>query len=218
MHRKPDRYFAAHRADMLPWVPEGARLILEVGCGEGGFGRLLKRERGATVWGVEPDPRAAKKAARCLDRVWRGSFDDARRRLPAGRFEAVIFNDVLEHLPDPWGVLSDVRRLLAPGGVVTASVPNVLHLSVLKALIGDRDWRYSPHGVLDRTHLRFFTRKSLLRLFEESGYEVIRIRGVNVSRPWVSGLLAMATFGHLWDARYLQFAVQARPSERKGRE
>ncbi len=211
MKEKPKGYFSNERPEMLAFIPGDVRKVLEVGCGEGGFSALLKRVRRCETWGVELEPNAARAASRRLDRVLRGDLVAALKRLPARSFDAVVFNDVLEHMADPGAALGKVRRLLAPGGVVVASVPNVLHLSVLKRLLWDRDWRYEAHGVLDATHLRFFTRRSLVRLFEGCGYRVMRLEGLNASRPFASGCLAFLTLGHLFESRYLQFACVAAP-------
>jgi len=211
MSVQPRDYRSAERSDMAAYIPPKARRVLEVGCGEGGFGALLKNGMGIRVWGVEVDAVAARAASRRLDRVLPGTFDGVRRQLPSRRFDAVVFNDVLEHMEDPGKALRETVRLLSPGGVVVASVPNVLHLSVLKRLLWDRDWRYEAHGVLDATHLRFFTRRSLVRLFEGCGYKVLRLEGLNASRPFASACLAFLTLGHLFESRYLQFACVAAP-------
>jgi len=205
----PEGYFSNERPEMLEFVPEGVGRILDVGCGEGGFSAMVRKVRGVEVWGVERDAGAARRAARRLDRVIRGDFDRVLRRLPKRGFGAVVFNDVLEHMSDPASALAQARGLLAPGGVVVASLPNVLHVSVLKSLLWDRDWRYAPYGILDRTHLRFFTRRSIRRLFEETGYERVRIKGINPNRNPLSLILAVLSLGWFAQSRFQQFACVA---------
>lgn len=216
MTEKPEGYFSNERPEMLEFVPGSARRVLDVGCGDGGFSALVKRSRGSSVWGVEMDPQAARRASRRLDRVVRGDFSSALRRLPKRGFDAVVFNDVLEHLAEPERALEQAKTLLTPRGVVVASIPNVRHFSVLKTYLWDRDWRYASFGVLDRTHLRFFTRKSIRRMFEETGYDVSRMKGINPNRNPLGPVLVVCTLGYLAESRYQQFACVARP--RKGTE
>ncbi len=139
-------YFAVERREMLPYVPEGARRILEVGCGSGAFATLLRTVRGAYVVGIEPQPAAAAQAARRLDSVIEGDIDSSLGLLSCERFDCIVFNDVLEHLVDPWAALAAVRPLLSADGVVVASIPNMRYmLSALTEfdgpLVTDRDGR-----------------------------------------------------------------------------
>jgi 2-polyprenyl-3-methyl-5-hydroxy-6-metoxy-1,4-benzoquinol methylase len=208
----PASYYAEQRPEMLRFVPETAKRILDIGCAGGLFGAALKRERPIEVWGVEPVSAAAGAARAHLDRVVNRPIEEALADLPAAHFDAVTFTDVLEHLIDPWAVLRATAPLLAPGGVVVASIPNVRFFRNLVALLFDGDWRYTESGPLDRTHLRFFTRKSMERLFTESGYAVERIEGINRTsslRPFFWNLIFL---GRMTDIRFLQFVLIARPS------
>src|SRR5438477_1121116 len=168
---KPDSYFEHCRPEMAALVPTGARRVLDVGCGRGAFGAALREKRGCEVVGIELDG-AAADIARCrLDAVHSAdmmAIDDAS----LGRFDCVVFNDVLEHLIDPWRAVARAHDLLRPDGCVVASIPNIRHYRELKALIWDGLWRYEHAGVLDRTHLRFFTRATAIELFESVGFEV----------------------------------------------
>ena len=157
-------------------MPEGARRILDVGCGEGAFGALLKRRRGCEVHGVERFPPAAAAARRVLDSVTEGDAESARLPFDDGSFDCLVYADVLEHLVDPWRALRDHVRLLRPGGRVVASVPNVRHLGVVLRLLLLGRIDYADEGILDRTHLRFFTRRSLLALLEGAGLAGVALR------------------------------------------
>jgi 2-polyprenyl-3-methyl-5-hydroxy-6-metoxy-1,4-benzoquinol methylase len=163
---------------MLAFVPPAARSVLDVGCGPGGFGQSLRRQDPSReLWAVEVDEEAAAGAARFYDRLVVGAFPDA---LAGGRtFDCVVFNDVLEHTADPWGVLRSTVALLAPGGVVVASIPNVRNISVVLDLVVRGNWTYRDIGILDRTHLRFFTSRSIRALFAESGFAVEQMGGIN---------------------------------------
>lgn len=179
-------YKDADRAECLPLLPQGTiGRLLDVGCARGAFGNLLKRTRpGVDVWGIEPDPRAAAVAGKRLDHVIEGTYPDAIP--PDEKFDVVTFFDVLEHVPDPWAVLRQTRRLLTDDGVVVASIPNVRHFSVLMPLVVFGRWDYAESGLLDRTHLRFFTRSTIQDLFESTEYEVTTLRPV-ISSPIVVG-------------------------------
>ena len=207
------QYGDSARREMLPFVPAAARRVLDVGCNSGGFGAALRAERGAEVWGVEPNAAAARQAESRLDRVFCARFD-AGLALPTAHFDAVVFNDVLEHIDDPWSALRFAATLLATGGVVVAAIPNLRHIDNLEHILLEGDFRYESHGVRDRTHLRFFTRRSAARLFDESGYDVLQAAGINAS--WWSRSPWRRLAFRLWrvrleDTKYTQFAFVARP-------
>ena len=210
MGSKPPGYHGQSRPEMVAFVPSSARRVLDVGCGEGLFGAALKA-RGAEVWGIELDAAAAEQAAVRLDRVVPGDVTAAFGELPAGHFDCIVFNDVLEHLVDPYAVLVASKRLLAPGGVVVCSLPNVRHFRVLWNLIVRKQWRYEDSGVLDRTHLRFFTEKSIAEMFQGLGFEILEIRGIGGFTSWKFALIGRLSLGLLSDAFHLQFACVVRP-------
>jgi 2-polyprenyl-3-methyl-5-hydroxy-6-metoxy-1,4-benzoquinol methylase len=141
--------------------------MLEVGCSSGYLGASLVA-RGHTVVGVEPDPGAAAAATRVLSQVWTGGLDDYLDANPDARFDVLIFGDVLEHMVDPSAALQRALQHLAPGGSVVVSLPNVAHGSVRAMLLAGR-FDYEDRGILDRTHLRFFTREGIAHLLAESG-------------------------------------------------
>ncbi len=157
----------------LELIGDAAR-VLDVGCSSGYLGAALACP-GRTVTGVERDPEAARVASERLDEVVVADLDGTPlRELFAGRqFDAVVLGDILEHLADPEAALRDAVELLAPGGAVVASIPNVAHGALRLALLQGR-WRYRDEGLLDRTHIRFFTRASVLELVHGAGLAVSR--------------------------------------------
>lgn len=206
------RYHTHARPEMLAFVPASARRILDVGCGAGVFAETLKRrEPAAEVWGVEPDAVAHAKAAQVLDHALHGYFEPGIG-LPDAYFDAVVFNDSLEHFSDHRPALQLASRLLAPAGVLVASVPNVRYWPHLKHYLFGADWRYEEEGIRDHTHLRFFTRRSLVRSLEEAGFEVFRVQGINpCGRTRLRQRLARWLLPRgMQDMLYLQFAVTAR--------
>ena len=214
-HSPPAAYYSHTRAELLPFIPPGVQTVLDLGCGDGAFGQLLRRQRGCRVTGVEPCPAAFAVAAARLHSAHLASAETFLA-VCADRFDLICCNDLLEHLVDPWAQLRACRRLLDPaGGFVLASVPNIRFYFALKEIILHADFPYQPAGTFDRTHLRFFTRKSLRRLFAESGYAVTCCQGINQLRSrrfaWPNRLL----FGLLDDLLSPQFAILASPLARR---
>lgn len=195
------------RREMLPFVPADVIRVLEVGCGTGAFGAALKAARSVEVIGVESSVVAAERAAQCLDDVITADIEQDPLPLPSAYFDCLVLNDVLEHLRDPWGALQNLSAHLRPHGYAVASIPNMRHFEVMKSLLLHRDWTYTKWGVLDRTHLRFFTLRTIPTLFEQCGYRMLRLEGINGGRfPWKFGILNCLSLNALDDMRYLQFA------------
>lgn len=206
-----ESYYRQERLEMQALVPTAARRVLEVGCGAGTFGAALKARQGAEVWGIEPSASAASRAESVLDRVLCCSIESALDELPDGHFDWIVFNDVLEHLVDPEGALRALLPKLARGGGFVASIPNLRYYKVLRDLVLKGEFEYVEHGVLDRTHLRFFTPKSVARMWDRLGCEVVERRALNTRRrPWLRAL-ALLTFGATDDIRSPQFGWRVRP-------
>jgi 2-polyprenyl-3-methyl-5-hydroxy-6-metoxy-1,4-benzoquinol methylase len=167
----PADYYEHARPEVVALVPRDARVVVDVGCGAGALGAALRRERPASrVFGIEPVAEQALRARQRLDGV---AIQSAEDPFPDAfpRPDCVVFADVLEHLVEPLRVLERWRTLLEPPGTVVVSLPNVGHASVLVPLLRG-SWRYVDAGVLDRTHLRFFTRHTALALVEKAGFHV----------------------------------------------
>ncbi len=208
---KPQGYYESQRTEMLRYIPAGARTTLEFGCGSGGFSALLKARPGVESWAVEVDPTAAQEAARKLDRVICADAHAAITMIPDGHFDCIIFFDILEHLIDPYSLLLTVKSKLTAHGVIVASIPNVRYYRTFVKFVVHGDWCYEDQGVMDKTHLRFFTRKSILDTFQRLGFRILTLEGIHptTSRTyrWLNGLLLNALF----DVRYKHFAVVAAP-------
>lgn len=156
------------------------REVLEVGPATGYVAKAL-HDRGCRVTGIEVDEEAAEVAAQFCERMIVGDIEeiDLEGLFPEQRFDVVVYGDVLEHLVDPETVLMRTARLLAPGGCVVASIPNVTHGSVRLSLMAGQ-FRYTDTGLLDRTHLRFFDRPGVEELFEAAGYTIREWRRVQL--------------------------------------
>ena len=150
--------------------------VLDVGCAAGDFAEVLAG-RGCMVTGIEIDPEAARQAERYCERVLVGDVEhlDVESELDEGSFDVVIFGDVLEHLKNPLMTLKRLKPALRPEGYAVASIPNVAHGSIRLALLRGR-FRYRSLGLLDETHLRFFTRESVEQLFEDAGFLITDLK------------------------------------------
>ncbi len=206
---KPSDYFSQTRGEMRQFVPAGAQRILEIGCGEGLFGAQFAAE-GKEMWGIESESAAAARATAHLTRVVCGDVLEKLSELPKRYFDVIVCNDVLEHVIDPYSVVALLQEFLVLDGVIVASLPNVRYLPVLWNLVVKKVWDYTDQGVLDRTHLRFFTEKNIRDLFAHAGYEVVTLTGINPIFSWKFSLFNWATFGWCADTRFMQFAVVSR--------
>jgi len=209
----PLRYSAA-RPELAPFVPDRLRRALDVGCGTGGFASTLRAQGSETeLWGVEPEPAAAEIARANYDHVRTGFFPDSVLELPERYFDAVFMLDVLEHMPAPEAALDGARGLLVDGGVVVASIPNARHFDVWWPLVRHGRWTYTETGLMDRTHLRWFTRSSIQDLFADRGWLVLSLVGINRSEPVGWKARAIARLGRRTeDMFFVQYVVTARPS------
>ncbi len=168
------KYFKNIREDVVSLVPEDANDILEIGCAAGRTGMQLKVNSNVYVAGVELNKAAADEAKKVLDDVIEGDIENIDLPFKEKSFDCILFADVLEHLIDPLSVLNKTKKLLRSNGSVVASIPNVQYLGLINHLI-DGNWTYQDEGILDRTHLRFFTFNEILKLFDEAGFVISSI-------------------------------------------
>lgn len=177
-----DRYYANVNRDLLAAIPKSAKNLLELGCGAGALGRAFLAEVNpqADYFGVEMMPGPAEIAEQHLTRVTVGNLELLTNEdldLAPQSLDVLIYGDVLEHLVDPWGELRKRKALLKPKAVVLACIPNIGHWSIVAKILTDQ-WLYQDRGILDRTHLRFFTRATARECFESAGFKVTRIKGL----------------------------------------
>lgn len=163
-------------ADLLDFVPAGAARVVEAGCADGAFAAAwLERHPASGYVGIERDEARASIARTRIPQVWVADverLDDASLASFAP-VDVWIFGDVLEHLVDPWALVARVRPTLAPAGSVVACIPNMQHWSVIARLVTG-ELRYEDAGLLDRTHLRWFTRTTIAEMFRDAGYAIVR--------------------------------------------
>lgn len=205
-----DAYYSQPRSDVAALVPESAQRILDVGCGFGALGRELTARRPRTLHGIERHAAAASHLQGVYQRYVIADGEAGLDQFRAERYDCIVFADVLEHLVDPWAVLKKAKNMLAPGGAVVTSIPNVRNIALLFNLVVRGRWRYEDSGLLDRTHLRFFTRAEIYDLYASAGLAIERIE-VNRDRfrpalRWVAALPTLL----IPDLSVCQFLVRGR--------
>jgi len=166
-------YFGQSRPEILELIKNSDKNILDIGCGSGVLGAQIKKTfEDVKITGIEFSKDAAAQAKNNLDVVIQGDIVNMELHFEEKTFDLIIFADVLEHLSAPESALNNVLPYLKNNGRVIVSLPNVRHFSVLLPLIFKDSWEYQDRGIMDKTHLRFFTRSSAVKLIEESGLEV----------------------------------------------
>ncbi len=167
-------YYTAERPELLGFVsPHGPfTSVLDIGCAGGLLGAsLLKSGIAARCDGIEPNSQAACLAAQQLQHVWHGGLEAVADQVPWEEYDLIAMADVLEHLVDPWSALRDLHARTQPSVRLLLSVPNVRHYKISLPLLLRGDFRYVDHGIMDRTHLHFFTRDSLNETLNECGWQ-----------------------------------------------
>ncbi|WP_242142337.1 MULTISPECIES: bifunctional 2-polyprenyl-6-hydroxyphenol methylase/3-demethylubiquinol 3-O-methyltransferase UbiG [unclassified Bacillus cereus group] len=177
-NEKPDFYYTGANPHLLKHIKSEWKEVLDIGCSEGGLGAVIK-EKGVRVSGIEAFSDAFEKAKQKLDHVLHGDIETMELPYEHEQFDCIIFGDVLEHLFDPWAVIEKVKPYVKKGGVILASIPNVAHISVIQSLLAG-NWTYTELGLMDKTHIRFFTFNEMLRLFLKAGFSIQEVDRVYV--------------------------------------
>ena len=203
---KPASYFANARNDIVALSMTGPRsAVLELGCGAGGTGRaMMAAGKAGRYVGIELSETAAAIAAQHLGQVLVGDIEALDLEPLNRQFDALVISEVLEHLRDPWATLGRLAGCLKPGGMVFASSPNVAHWMVIRDLMAGR-FGYDDSGVMDRTHLRWFTPDTYRQMFETAGFRVDSV-GPLVAPRWKAKLIGQLSGGrldHLFSAQIM---------------
>jgi SAM-dependent methyltransferase len=174
-----------HNPDLLILLPRSASRVVEVGCSSGSLAREFKKLGGTAYYtGIEVVPEYAELARRHCDRVLTLDIetvdeDYLHANLPS---DCWIFGDTLEHLRDPWALLARIRKVIPTTGCIVACIPNAQHWSV-QAMLSAGAFRYQTSGLLDRTHLRWFTRITITEMFEAAGFRIVDSRSRIFDEP-----------------------------------
>jgi O-antigen biosynthesis protein len=172
-------YFSHPRPELTQLIPMVATKILDVGCGAGAIGLELLNHQECEIYGIELNSFVANLARNHYQEVHIGDVETIKLPYPESFFDTILFGNILEHLKDPWEILKTYAKFLKPKGSIICSIPNIVHTEVLIPLLKS-DWHYVDEGILDRTHLRFFTPNSVHSLFPEDLFEVKSVNNILV--------------------------------------
>ena len=208
MAGKSIEYFSRLRTEILPLLPMHSGTVLDVGCGSGVTGGHLRETgRAGYVVGIEVDSEAAVRAREKLDEVYElNLLMEPKLPWEDQSFDLVLALDVLEHLIDPWSLVSELGRVVRSGGRLVLSVPNIRHVRVVVPLILFGRFRYNDAGILDNDHLRFFTLESAIELGRRSGLTIERISYTGRKKgslSWTVNLATLGLFRRFLDIQYL---------------
>jgi 2-polyprenyl-3-methyl-5-hydroxy-6-metoxy-1,4-benzoquinol methylase len=206
---KNEDYYSLFRPKVLAMIPRDTQRMLDVGCGQGDLGAAAKQLLGVKeVVGIEMFEAAAEVARSKLDQVIVGDVEHVTLEFPPEYFDCIVCADILEHTRDPWQVLADLRGFLRRDGVLVASIPNLRHIVPILKIVFDR-FEYQSEGVLDKTHLRFFTLSTMRKMIHEAGFEIFKI-STNRSNSWKFKLLNVFSLGILKEFAVYQYILAAR--------
>lgn len=192
---KPEHYFSGARQDYVALLPNNPEaVVLELGCGDGSTGVAVQAANKCERYcAIEINAAAAAIARTRLHEVISGDVETMTLPWLPQSFDALIMSEVLEHLLDPWTTLAKLVPLLKSGGLVLASSPNIAHWRIIRELL-QGNFDYADSGVMDRTHMRWFTLASYRAMFEQAGIEVRSI--TPIGKPGrLDRLLRLATLG-----------------------
>jgi SAM-dependent methyltransferase len=175
-NRKADSYFSNVRWDLIELVPKGDHNILEIGCGNGTTLKVLKEiGKAKKIYGIEINEKLSIQLSQNLDEFIIGDIESMDAPFEEKYFDYILFGDVLEHLIFPENILREYNRLLKDDGFMIVSVPNIRHFRILINLILYDKFEYVDAGILDKSHLRFFTKREIKRMFEKENLEITYI-------------------------------------------
>jgi ubiquinone/menaquinone biosynthesis C-methylase UbiE len=207
MNRKS--YFTHDRTDIFRLIPSGVHTVLDVGCGAGVLGRRLK-DLGMEVIGLERNEESWREAKKYLDKVICCDAEKVELPFEEKYFDCIIYGDILEHFYNPWVVLERYKRYLKDDGFVIASIPNVRYYKILIRLFAGT-WDYVDSGMLDRSHVRFFTLVNIKEMFVDAGFEMVSIaRNIVSARGF--RVLNFILFNSLKDFLTYQYYIVAKKS------
>jgi 2-polyprenyl-3-methyl-5-hydroxy-6-metoxy-1,4-benzoquinol methylase len=206
------------RDDFLSLVPENIKRILDAGCADGSLSAGFN-SRGIEITGIEMDSFLAKQAKERLGEVFPADIESFDPPFLNHYFDCILFADVLEHLKNPAGILAKYKQYLNDNGCVIASIPNVRYYKLIIRLLLGGTWDYMDTGILDKSHLRFFTLINIKELLEDAGYAITVIKRNIVASRFAKFLnfIFFDSLKNLLTYQYYIKAVKASPDKAKSR-
>ncbi|PIP53204.1 hypothetical protein COX08_02315 [Candidatus Beckwithbacteria bacterium CG23_combo_of_CG06-09_8_20_14_all_34_8] len=177
MNKNTKTYYSQIRSDVFNMICDGQNKILEIGCGQGKTLQLLKKIKKASFTvGIDKHYPSIKYAQNIIDKAICCDVEKENIKLEKNSFDYILCLDIIEHLHDPQIFLTNLKSLLKLSGILIVSIPNIRNIQILKNLIVKDSWKYEDKGILDRTHIRFFTKTSFVQLTDNCGYEMIKYK------------------------------------------
>ena len=208
-HSELDSYYNQEKKFLLPFIPDGPNVVMDLGCASGKLGRiLLEQKKAIELIGVEIFEPAAKEAIKFYKTVHIGDIEELNMDYN-NYFDLVICGDVLEHLKEPFEVIKKIHSWLKTGGRIICSVPNVRYWRIWKDLIFQGNWEYTKEGILDQTHLRFFTSRSFKKMLSDASF-VIEYEDMRIAIGPKQQAFNRLTFGVFKEFLGIQMLISAR--------
>ena len=202
--KKDDKYYKNIRNDLLSILEEDTKIctVLDVGCGFGFNADYLKtRFHVNEIIGIDNKESLEKEALKRIDKFILGDIEKISLDKYKNYFNLIVFADVLEHLYNPWGTVAKVKECLKDDGKILVSIPNVRHFSILLNLILGK-WEYKEEGLLDLTHIRFFTKQSIKAMFSMNNLRIIKMKSIMGTKTKILNLLSLYLFSGILTYRY----------------
>jgi 2-polyprenyl-3-methyl-5-hydroxy-6-metoxy-1,4-benzoquinol methylase len=211
------KYYREERSEIRQFLPHKYLKVLEIGCGEGNFISSLNID--SEKWGIEPNKDAYEKIPKKIYKAFNLTYETSLQYLPDNYFDLVICNDVIEHLFDHDYFFESIKTKMTSNAYLIGSVPNVRYFENVATFLINKDWKYVDFGILDKTHLRFFTEKSFLRMINSHKFIVEKFKGINklslkplsikmLLKVIVIYLIVFLTMGYYKDILFLQFGFR----------
>lgn len=208
--REINPYFSHIRSEIHPLLPKSFKRVLEVGCGAGETLVWLKSMQSSCEWigGVELSNNLSEQLSRRLDWSKVGNVEEMELDIEESSLDLILCLDVLEHLVDPWALVYKLTKLLKQGGSMISSIPNVRNFRVMAPLFFKGEWSYQEEGILDKTHLRFFTKKTAIELMESSGMILEEIKTTGLEKGRKENLLNSLSLGFFKEYLIYQYIIK----------
>lgn len=207
------KYYESSRSDMLQFISRPPVKVIEFGCGNGGFLKQLKTKYPCETWGVDIDEQSAEIARENVDNVMHGDAFELINELPENYFDYVVCNDFIEHLHSPELFFKLLSKHLTPDAILVCSLPNIRYWRQFLKYFFLKDWKYRESGILDRTHLRFFTKKSMKRSVKEWGFQIEKIKGMHPVKSPFFYIVNLLFLNFLGDMCFMHYGIRAKINE-----